>query len=196
MEVLSKKIINYALTNEYIHKEQYEEYLYILTLILNILITDITMLVIGVIMGMVWECITYWLIYKVLRKYCGGFHFSTSFKCYLSSCIMCPAVLIIIKHVPINVVVLTIVAMLFSIILLFLSPVEAVNKPLDEQEIKLFGKVARLLVVGVMLVYSISLILKFYLVSKIIALSIISVGLFVIAGKLELQFSHQKHRCS
>ena len=196
MEAVSKRIINYALRNEYIHKEQYEEYLYILTLMLNILLTDITMLIIGCSMGMVWECIVYWLIYKVLRKYCGGFHFSTSFRCYLSSCIMCPVILVIIKFVPIGVSLLTAMVMLSAFILLFLSPVEAVNKPLDEQETNLFGKVAKILVVSVTIVYVMMLLLRFYIISKVIAMSIVSVTVFSVAGKIELQFLRQKHRRS
>ena len=37
-----------------------------LKFILNILITDITMIIIGLAMGMIWECILFWLVYKNL----------------------------------------------------------------------------------------------------------------------------------
>ena len=66
----------YAILNNYIKQEQYDEYVYALEIILNILITDITMIIIGLAMGMIWECILFWLVYKILRKYCGGYHFS------------------------------------------------------------------------------------------------------------------------
>ena len=47
----------YAILNNYIKQEQYDEYVYALEIILNILITDITMIIIGLAMGMIWECI-------------------------------------------------------------------------------------------------------------------------------------------
>ena len=97
---ISEKAIMYAILNNYIKQEQYDEYVYALEIILNILITDITMIIIGLAMGMIWECILFWLVYKILRKYCGGYHFSTSLKCYLSSCIMCPVVLAVVRYVP------------------------------------------------------------------------------------------------
>ena len=71
---ISEKAIMYAILNNYIKQEQYDEYVYALEIILNILITDITMIIIGLAMGMIWECILFWLVYKILRKYCGGYH--------------------------------------------------------------------------------------------------------------------------
>lgn len=187
METLSKRILNYAIKNEYIEKGQYEEYLYILTMLLNIIVTDITTLIIGAFMGMIWECITFWIIYKVLRKYCGGFHFSTSLKCYLSTCIMCPIILIIIKYIPSNMIDLTILTFITAIIMLVLSPVPAVNKPLDNDETRVFGKIARISILTAVIVYNIMICMKFYTVSKIISLSIISVAIFMIAGTLQLK---------
>ena len=52
---ISEKAIMYAILNNYIKQEQYDEYVYALEIILNILITDITMIIIGLAMGMIWE---------------------------------------------------------------------------------------------------------------------------------------------
>ena len=41
---ISEKAIMYAILNNYIKQEQYDEYVYALEIILNILITDITMI--------------------------------------------------------------------------------------------------------------------------------------------------------
>lgn len=193
MDKVSAKILNYAVRNEYISNSVYEEYLYMLTMLLNIIVTDITMLLIGLAMHMVWECIVFWLIYKALRKYCGGFHFSTSFRCYLSSCIMCPLVLCMIHFMSDSMVVPTILTMAASATLLILVPVEAVNKPLDEAERAVFGKVARILVVIAAVVYSIMLLVRFYTISKILALGIICVTIFVVAGKIQLVYLKHRH---
>ena len=144
---ISEKAIMYAILNTYIKQEQYDEYVYALEIILNILITDITMIIIGLAMGMIWECILFWLVYKILRKYCGGYHFSTSLKCYLSSCIMCPVVLAVVRYVPYSMTVWGLLTLTALIILSILSPVEAANKPLDEKEQRIFGITARILII-------------------------------------------------
>ena len=168
----------YAILNNYIKQEQYDEYVYALEIILNILITDITMIIIGLAMGMIWECILFWLVYKILRKYCGGYHFSTSLKCYLSSCIMCPVVLAVVRYVPYSMTVWGLLTLTALIILSILSPVEAANKPLDEKEQRIFGITARILITAI--------VFRQLILSKIISLSIISVAVFVIAGKMYL----------
>ena len=187
IHTISEQTIMYAIRNKYIEQEQYEEYLYALEIILNILIADITMIMIGLAMSMIWECIVFWLSYKILRKYCGGYHFSTSLKCYLSSCIMCPAVLVAVKSFPYNITVWGIITLTALIILFILSPVEASNKPLDEKEKQVFGIVARSLIIISVICWSITtIVFHQFTLSKIISLSIVSVALFVIAGKIHL----------
>lgn len=190
---VSEKIIMYAIRSKYIEQEQYEEYLYALEIILNILITDITMIIIGLVMGMIWECVLFWLVYKILRKYCGGYHFSTSLKCYLSSCIMCPAVLTIIRYAPYSIAVWGMITLTSLIILAILSPVEAANKPLDEKEHRIFGIVARILIIISAVCWSIiTIVFHRLILSKILSLGIISVALFVIAGKIYLAVQQNK----
>lgn len=192
MEAVSKRILDYAVLHKCITKEQYEEYVYMMTMILNIIVTDISLLLIGIAMHMVWECIVFWLIYKALRKYCGGFHFSTSFRCYLSTIIMCPIVLYIIKFVPISMVTMTVITTVSAIILLILSPVEAVTKPLDEIETVVFGKVARALSAIALVLFFTFIFFKLYAVAKVLTISIASVTLFSITGKIHLKVLGRK----
>lgn len=187
IQSISDKIIQHAIRNEYIKQEQRDEYVYALNILLNILTTDATMLCIGFLMDMIWECIIFWLVYKVLRKYCGGFHFSTSWKCYLSSCIMCPAVLAAIRYVPYDKAIWGVLTAAMAAVLFILSPVAAENKPLDEKEKRVFGSIAKVLVIMVMICRCIvTLISHNEALSKIISLSIFSVTAFVIVGKIHL----------
>lgn len=187
IHLLSYKLIQHAIQNEYIKHEQADEYVYALNILLNILITDITMLAIGYFMNMLWECILFWLVYKVLRKYCGGFHFGTSLKCYLSSCFMCPAVLVIVQYAPYSQLIWGAITSITAIILFILSPVAAENKPLDEKEKKIFSRVAKILIIISMICWTASaIVLHNNTVSEIISLSTVSVTLFVIVGKIHL----------
>ena len=189
---ISEKITQKAVEDGNIKSEQYEEYLYGINMILNIFITDITMIIIGIIMRMLWECIAFWFFYKILRKYCGGYHFSTSLKCYLSSCVMCPVIFAAVKYIPFNMFIWAVITFIGCIILFILSPVEAVNKPLDEKEISVFGRIARFLVVIILIIFIIAVLLKWIIISKIISVCIISVAVFSIAGKIAVKKARMK----
>ena len=186
VQALSERIVTYAVRNNFLKSDQYEEYSYALNLVLNIFFTDITLILIGIIMSMIWECVVFWLLYKVLRKYCGGYHFSTSLRCYLSSCVMCPIVLLVIRYVPYNIWLWSIAMTAAAVTLLVLSPVPALNKPLDEKETELFGRVAKILTLAVTLFYIVMVIFNFYGMAKIISLSVVCVMIFVVVGKLAL----------
>lgn len=184
IQVLSDKIISSAVYRGYINHGQYEEYAYAMNLFLNALITDITIIAFGIGMHMVKECIIFWLIYMILRKYCGGYHFSTSIKCYLSSCVMCPVVLTLIRFVPYHLLYWSLTVAVSSIILLVLSPVAATNKPLDKKEVEVFGKIARTLIIFVLIMYIITASLGLKMISKTISLALFSAMIFVVAGKV------------
>lgn len=162
--------------------------MYALNIIFNIIITDFTLIFIGVLMGMLWECVGFWLVYKILRKYCGGYHFSTSLKCYFSSCVICYAVLLAIQYIPYSAGVWSIASAAAATLLLILTPVEAVNKPLDEKECLVFGKIANVLICAMAAIYVGAVVLSLFTAAKIISLGMIFVALFVIAGKLNLAY--------
>ena len=137
IQTLASRIIKYAIRKGYVKDEEYEEYCYALNLLINILITDVSLLIIGFLMHMVWESILFWLVYKALHKFCGGYHFSNSLRCYLSSCVMSPITLVCISMVPYYAAPWQIITVVSALTLCFVSPVEAVNKPLDEREKKI-----------------------------------------------------------
>lgn len=184
---LTEILVNQAICDDYIEEEQHDEYAYALNLLFNVLIADISTVIIGVSMHMVWECVLYWIIYKTMRKYCGGFHFSTSLKCYLSSCIMCPIVLLTIQCAPYNVLAWSSIAVLATLALFIFSPVAAMNKPLDEQETVMFGRIARIIISVIISAYIIAVISDCYIIAKIISLAIVSVAVFAVIGKIQLK---------
>lgn len=185
---ITEKIVNRAILGKYITEEQHDEYIYALTLLLNILIADISVLIIGCAMHMMLECILFVLIYKLLRKYCGGYHFDTSLKCYISSCLMCPVALLVVRYVPFEIWGWSSIVVLSAILLFIISPVPALNKPLDEKEIVMFGKVARVSIFVIMSAYIIAVISNYYTMAKVISLATVFVAFFAVLGKMQLKY--------
>ena len=73
----------YAIRLGYIPKEEQEEYTYGLDLVMSVIASDLTMLIIGIIMKMIPQVIVFVFMYKFIRKYTGGFHCETALTCYV-----------------------------------------------------------------------------------------------------------------
>lgn len=105
-----------------------------------------------------------------------GYHFSTSLKCYLSSCIMCPDTLAVVRYIPYNIAVWSMMTLTVLIILSVLFSVETTNKPLDEKEQRVFGIVARILIIISAVCWSIiTMVFHQLILSKILSFGIINV---------------------
>lgn len=103
-----------------------------------------TVVLIGLLMGMVWQSIIFLLAYNPIRSYAGGYHAGTQLTCYLLSIPMILAVLLGIKLIPWNGYLFSIVIIFAGITVFLLAPVEDANKPLDQLEKKVYGKKARI----------------------------------------------------
>lgn len=104
-----------------------------------------TALLIGLFMGMIWQCIIFQIAYNPIRSYSGGYHAGTPLRCYLLSIPVMFAVLLGIKLIPWNSYIVILSIILSGIAVLLLAPVEDANKPLNRLETKVFGKRARII---------------------------------------------------
>lgn len=115
-----------------------------------------TVVLIGLLMGMVWQSVAFLLAYNPIRSYAGGYHAGTQLTCYLLSIPMIFAVLLGIKLIPWNDYLFSIVIICAVITVCLLAPVEDANKPLDPLEKKVYGKKARI-ILAVLIVAAITL---------------------------------------
>ena len=100
---ISKKVTNRLLSRNAIKDEDYEIYQYGLEQLLTSILDLLTLLVIGLIMGMIWQGIIFVLSFMLLRKYAGGYHASTPLKCYLLTTLIITVVLSVMKYIQINI---------------------------------------------------------------------------------------------
>ena len=172
----SEWAVAYAIRLGYIKEEEQEEYTYGLDLVMSVIASDLTMLIIGIIMKMIPQVIVFVFMYKFIRKYTGGFHCETALTCYLSSSTMCICVLLAIKYLPYNLGVYIVATVLSIGVLFAISPIEAINKPLEEIEVKVFGKRARIVLCAFGLTEMV----------KTMAISVVDILLFAVMGKIKL----------
>jgi len=178
----SEWAVAYAIRLGYIKEEEQEEYTYGLDLIMSVIASDLTMLIIGIIMKMIPQVIVFVFMYKFIRKYTGGFHCETA----LSSSTMCICVLLAIKYLPYNLGVYIVATVLSIGVLFAISPIEAINKPLEEIEVKVFGKRARIVLCITLVIFGVICAFGLTEMVKTMAISVVDILLFAVMGKIKL----------
>lgn len=147
-----------------------------------------TMLIIGFAFRMPLEAILFVIAYSSIRIYAGGFHAKTKVQCYILSCLMITGALLFDSYLPQKFMnqlswALTIVSIC---LILWLSPVANINKPLDQAEICHYKKCVVIIVfihVVALLVFSIANLYRFQL---IISISECFLAAMLVIGKLQL----------
>ncbi len=117
----------------------------------------ISYFLIAVFFHMVLEVFVFLIAFIPLRVYSGGYHAKTPLKCYLISCCTILSVMCLIRFTPLYIIQYSsIIAMVVSVILLMIAPVETSTKPLDETEKRYYKKKA-----GIMIMADLGLVLIF-----------------------------------
>lgn len=106
---------------------------------ITVLLNLISTIVIGVIVGKVFESIAFLVFYIPLRSYAGGYHASTPWRCYFISIVIIMEMLLFIGYVDLSII--YIILLLVGMVVCFaFAPVEDKNKPLDRDEISVLKK--------------------------------------------------------
>lgn len=189
----SKKIAYSAVRKDIVKNEEVDEIIFGLNSFFTVVLNIITALIIGLVLHMVFEIALFIFIYMMLRKYVGGSHSKTSLRCYLSSCVMYIAVPLIIKYYPFSSLFTVCITVISAIIMFILAPVEAVNKPLDDIERKVFKLRARRNICICLAVFLVLHYTNFFSVtyywSIVFTVSMAVVALFAVTGRLKLNKS-------
>ena len=182
------KIVDKAASHGLINESETREYSYGLELLLTIAVTDITVLLIGFLAGCFKGVLIFWIIYKALRKYVGGFHFDNTIICYLSSCVLSVLCVLFVKYAGYNSMIYLTVMLISSGTMFAVSPVASKAKPLDEKEFSVFKVVARILVCLILLIYLSSIKYDNCYLQKIILYGCVCVTVIALVGKAEEKF--------
>lgn len=182
---ISEKIIVFAIKNKILAQEKADEYIYGIEITLSVIVSYVSVLVIGLLMNMFWESAVFLFLFVLMRRFAGGFHFRSQLACYIFMCITTPVILLTIKFAESDTVTCSAIMIISSLLLLILSPVPAIEKPLDKKEQVVYGRVARIIVVGVCVIYTILHVVQQLYLAKIITVTVCAVAIFSVLGKLK-----------
>lgn len=187
---VSTKIVKDSIEKGITEAEELEEFVYGINTLLTVSFNIISAAVVGFLLNMPLEIALFIVVFKFLRKYVGGSHASNAIRCYISSCAIYIVVLSVIKYYSFSSVVTVCLAAISALIMYLLAPVDAIKKPLDNLERKVFKKRAYLRITICFLMFILlhytTFISKSYYLSIIIMVSMVTVSVFMISGKLKL----------
>ena len=145
MSKVVDRMIDRMILDGTIEEEDKEIYEYGLTQGIIMLFNVIVTLLIGVLLHSVVETLLFMAVYMPLRSYAGGVHAKTQLRCLVYSFSMVAIILEVIKYFPNNLYIIAAMLVFSVVTVCLLAPVESENKPLDEDEVKRYGRKARLI---------------------------------------------------
>ena len=188
---LSERITDEFEKQRVIVSEDKEIYRYGVQQGLNLAFNLLTTLVIGAVCGMFWESILFMAAYMPLRSFAGGYHAKTHLRCYLYSIVMITVVLLIIRFLPVGRIIYSCLMLVGGIVIFLLAPVEDKNKPLDDEEQRVYCIRTRVILVLEGSVLLVSIILQFKPLYSDISLAIFCLGVLVLVGKVKNMILHK-----
>ena len=150
---------------------------------LSKLLNLVTEVIIGCLFSMLFEAIVFLIAFSFLRSYAGGFHASSSGKCYIFSSLTMVAALLIIKYVD-NFFANCIFVLLGTSLCLIFAPVESKNKPLDIIEKSVYRKRTVLTLALVLIVLVLAFFLHIDMLFKTLSVVLLVEGIMIVFGKV------------
>lgn len=188
MDKLLDKTMNFLYKNNYnMDEEQAEVIRYGLELLFIKISFFVCTMIIGIVMGSVFECLIFTILFSSIRTLAGGYHANTRMQCFIISMLTFTSVLCLLKIIEIYEYILlpiAVVAIIFSIVIWEYSPVDTDNKRLDNDEKILFRKKTRKMIITEIFIALIAYFVGFLSVACSVFLSLTITGLLVIAELL------------
>lgn len=186
MEKIAKRLTDWLIAKEAVAFDEKELYEYgIFHLLLNIIDT-ISILLLAVLFHEVMPTVFYIICFCTLRKYAGGYHAKTVFTCYLLTLTAALGMLVLLRQFDFIAPFQFVLWFISGIIILLFSPIQNVNKILDDIEKVIYQK--RTIITW--LIQTIGMVLLYWLdfsnCFEAILISHVYVAISMIVGKMRL----------
>lgn len=183
-EKISKFIVDTLIDGKIISDSQRQLYEYCFNTILEIIISIISAVIIGITFRKLTAVIIFMAVFFPLRTFCGGFHCETSRGCYIMSMVFLIAAIWSYPYLRLMPQVFFIIAAIINFVfVIFLSPVVGRHKHIstnDNKRMKITSLIITLIIYVLEIFLYISSNVYFYLIALTVLLSLIS----MIIGKI------------
>ena len=187
MEKIIDKIIEKMKNSDSLSADE-EIVRYGLDIMITKFIFTVSIAVVGLLMNSFFEGVVFTAAYSLVRQYGGGSHAKTRIGCYIRSMLTFAAALVIINSVgylPILTVPLSVLTVASVVYIFFAAPIDSENKRLDSDEIRVYGRKARIMASAMLVVSVILLLLKFNIFAFSAMTGIIVSAFLMVVGQIE-----------
>ena len=188
MSWLTNKLIAFMIKNNVISddKDVVAFYTYGIEITISSALNIVLVLIIGILLSDIINAIVFLCTFVFVRKFTGGYHAETYFRCNL---IMCVGFIIVnylsrigINHISIyNAVIIESVVI---VIIAVLAPVENPNKPIGHNRKPIY-KIISVLIVGVLSTLSVVLIGRHYIIGSVLMFTMLLISVLMAAAKIK-----------
>lgn len=186
MQLLVGKILAFVMKSRSIDDEEKDLLAFGIEQGLFLLLNLVTMLVIGIWCGMIWQIAVFTFSYLLLRSYVGGYHARTQVQCYIiSQAIVILFLFLIVCSRNWGVLSIGVLWLLATGAIVLVSPVEDENKPLDDVEKRVYRRRALLLLTGWSVATIVLRLLGLTEASNAVVLAIALCGIMALLGKIK-----------
>lgn len=178
------KLVDMFIEKEICKNEDKEIIIHGLTSGIELIFNILTTIILGFIFGLVIESLVFLISFSFIRTYSGGYHCKSAINCYLFSSMVVVLVLFIVKSTDIEyILIISMIMLLISIPIIFnFAPVETATKPLDDIERKYFRNKVILHLCIELIVLTILLLFKLYILEYIVCLGIMVSAILILLG--------------
>lgn len=184
---ISKKIIEYCINAQIVDDDDLEIIEYGLNNLFSSLIGFVIIIIIGVVYGCFLESIVFWILAMPLRKNAGGYHAKGRITCNIISALSIMIMFWIYFKINISWSILHIITIIFILFIFCFSPVESMSKPLEKIEYIVYIRRTRITLVCESIFYILVNYLHWKNLCKVTSMSIVVVGISLIAGHISLK---------
>lgn len=149
-----------------------------------IFISIVVTIMVGYLLGIIWQSIVFLLCFIALRKYAGRYHADTPIKYYFISFITLFIALIVIKVVQCRAALGILIQTINLFIVMYLSPVDNAVRRLEDEEKKKYGTRAKIIALILYILYCVLKVISVEDISKPIAMACLMVGTSLIGAFL------------
>lgn len=191
---ISDRIANGFVKTDAIKAEDKEIYQFGIQQTFIILLNIITVTVLGIVFHRFWNMVVFMSAFIPIRIYAGGFHAKTSLRCYIYSIIFLVAVLLAMRFVDFTNLIYCLLYCFSSIIILWLAPIEDINKPLDKIEKITYKKRTIILWLIETIIIFASYFLGWNMVFECCIYSLFSIAFMLVSGIIKKYYLKEGHK--
>lgn len=184
MRIIAHKFTDYLIRKNVVDAEKGCIYEYGFQIGLEVCLNTIISIFIAIVCDMELETIVFFYVFTTLRSYAGGLHLNSYSSCMLCSCLSLYVMLLIVKYIDYKTLYCLVIEFISLFLIKVLSPVQDINRPIEQKEMVQFAKKLNFSIVKISVVSIVFCFLQFNSLLQMISVTTFFMLCILVLGKI------------